>query len=80
MPETHTTRGADKRCMVLINDVERMERALRAEIALVGRTSVTEQRAEVSGPCGNHKLTCKLGSCVKASRDAAQHATPTAGA
>ena len=60
-----------------INDVARTLHALRAEIALVGRTAAIDQRAEVSGPCGNHKFTCKLGSCVKASRDAAQHATPT---
>ena len=61
---------------MLINDVAHTLHALRAEIALVGRTSVTEQRAEVPEPCGNHKFTCKLGSCVKASRDAAQRAAP----
>ena len=80
MPETHTTRGADKRGMMLINDVERMVRALCGEIALAGRTSAMGKRAEVSVPCGNHKSTCKLGSCVNASRDATQHAVPAAGA
>ena len=34
-----------------INDAERTLHVLSAEIALVGHTSVTEQRAEVSGPC-----------------------------
>ena len=63
-----------------INNIARTLHALRAEIALVGRTGEIDQRAEVPEPCGNHKFTCMLGSCVKASRDAAQQATPTAGA
>ena len=63
--------------MMQINDVAHAQHALRAGTALMGRTGVMgSKRAEVSGPCGNHKLTCKLGSCVKASRDAAQRAAP----
>ena len=60
MPETHTTRGADKRGMMLINDVERTVRALCGEIALVGRTSAMGKRAVASGPCGNRGSTREL--------------------
>ena len=60
MPETHTTRGVDKRGMMLSNGVERMVRALCGEIALVGRTSAMGKRAEASGPCGNGGSTWKL--------------------
>ena len=60
MPETHTTRGADKRGMMLINYVERTVRALCGEIALAGCTSVTGKRAEASGPCGNGGSTWEL--------------------
>ena len=59
-----------------INDVARTLHALRAEIALVGRTAAIDQRAEVSGPCGNHKFTCKLGSRVNACPRRTQRAAP----
>ena len=79
-PRRHTTRDADGRGMMQINDVAHTLHALRAEIALIGRTGVMGKRAGVSGPCENYKSTCKLGSCVNAScRDTTQHAPPTAG-
>ena len=45
---------------MLINYVAHTLRALRSEIALVGRTSMTEQCAEASGPCGNGGSTWEL--------------------
>ena len=76
MPETHTTRGAGGRGMMLTKDGERTVRALFGEIALPGCTNAMGKRAEASGPCGNGGSTWELGSCVKASRDAAQRAAP----
>ena len=77
MPETHTTRGAGKRGMMLINDGERTMRALCDEIALAGRTSVMGKRAVASGPCGNGGSTWKLGSRVNTCPRRIQRAVPT---
>ena len=76
MPETHTTRGAGKRGMMLTNDVAHTLRALCGEIALAGRTSAMGKRAEVSGLCGNHKFTWKLGSRVNTCPRRTQRAAP----
>ena len=68
MPETRTTCGTDSSGMIQINNIAHTLHALRAGIALMGRTGVMGKRDEVSGPCENYKSTCKLGSCVNASR------------
>ena len=47
-----------------INDVAHTLHALRAGMALMGRTGVMGKRAGVSGPCENYKSTCELGQSL----------------